>query len=246
MKIKKIVASVALLVLGVIGLAGCQGGQPSLKPSAKTFKPDGIVTVVKGTASKNAALTYQIGTEKAKKVNNQDGTFVIQIPSQLKATKVKLTAKRNGSSTTKTVTVAKAKALASYPKFAMTYNVINQQMQTGAKVLPMQLNDGLTDLVNADGMRIRVNVQNQQLVSVAYVFSVKKMKSKTEVKKFAMQLMALANSVGADGKQVLKDYQKLAKKAENGQTTVDNIHSKGVTFETNFSTQALYMYLVKK
>ncbi|WP_125767391.1 hypothetical protein [Lapidilactobacillus wuchangensis] len=246
MKMKKIVASLALLVLGVVGLAGCQSRQPSLKPSAQTFKPDGIVTVVKGTASKNADLTYQIGNENAKKVTNQGGTFVIQVPSQLKATKVKLTAKHNGATTTKTVTVAKAKALASYPKFAMTYNVINQQMKTGAEVLPMQLKDGLTDLVNADGMRIRVNVQNQQLVGVAYVFSVNKMKSKTEVKKFAMQLVVLSNSVGADGKQVLKDYQKLAKKAENGQTTVDNIHSKGVTFETNFSTKALYMYLVKK
>ena len=246
MKIKKLVASLALLVVGVIGLAGCQSKQPSLKPSAQTFKPDGIVTVVKGTASKNAALTYQIGAGQTKKVNNQDGTFVIQVPSQLKATKVKLSAKRRGVTTTKTVTVAKAKPLASYPKFAMTYNVINQQMKTGASVLPMQIKDGLTDLVNADGLRIRVNVQNQQLVGVAYVFSVSKMKSKTEMKKFALQLVALSNSVGADGKQVLKDYQKLAKKAENGQTTIDNIHSKGVTFETNFSTKALYIYLVKK
>lgn len=246
MKIKKLVASLAILAGVGLGLAGCSNGQPSLKPSAKVYRPDGIVTVVKGTVTKSAKLTYQVGSEKKHSASNQDGTFVIQVPSKLTQTKLKLTATNKGKRTSKTVTLAKAKPLIAYQQFAPIYTGINLKMKTNAPQLPLQVKDGLVDLANNDGMRIRANIQDGQIVGIAYIFSVKKMKSKTEIKKFAMQLVALSTSVGADGQKVLKDYQKLAKKAENGQTTVDNIHSKGVTFETNFSTKNLYMYLVKK
>ncbi len=201
---------------------------------------------MKGTVSKNAQVTYQIGDGAVQKGANNDGTFVIQVPGQLKKTTVTVKAKKSGKTTTKKVSVKKTKVLASYPEFAMKYNLINQQMKVVADPLPTTQKNGLVDLYKKDGIRIRANVQNQQVVGIAYVFPVKYMKNKAKMKDFAMRLIVLSSAVGADGKQVLKDYQKLAKDAQNGQTTVDNIHNKGVTFETNFSDKGLYMYLVKK
>ncbi len=246
MKLKKAVISALLAVGSLFLLAGCGNDSLKLDPSAASYSPDGIVTVVKGNVAKKAKLTYQIGDGAKQAAHVEDGTFVIQVPSQLSDTKVKLTATEAGKTATKTVTVKKTKSLVPYTQFAMAYNMANQQLKTGAKAFPVTIKDGLHDLVDANGMRIRVNVQNQNVVGVAYVFAVKKMKNKTQVKNFAMQLSILAQGVGADGKQVLKDYQKLAKKAENGQTTIDNIYSKAVKFETNFSTEALYMYMLKK
>lgn len=246
MKIKKIIASLAVVLGSAVALAGCQSGTPSLKPSKSTYNASGLVAAVKGTVSKNAKVTYQIGSAASKKATNNDGSFVIQVPSQTKKTQVILKATKSGKTTTKKVTVNPSKTLVAYPKFAMTYNMVNQQMKLTAPALPMTQKDGLVDLYSVDGVRIRANVQNQNVVSIAYIFPVKSMKSKTKMKDFAMRLTVLATAVGADGQKVLKDYQKLAKDAENGQTTVDNINSKGVTFETSFSDQALYMYLVKK
>lgn len=234
----------AILSIGL--LAGCANGKPKLTPSAQHYQTEGLVAPVKGTISKDTTLRYRIGTGKPQKARVTDGTFVIQVPGQLKKTTVKLTAKKGKEQTTKSVTVAKNKPILPYARFAVSYNVMNQQMQTGAKTLPVSTADGLQDLSQQDGRRVRANVQAGKLVGIAYIIPIKNMKTKAKVKQFAVQLITLANSVGADGKQVLKDYQKLAKDAENGQTTVANIHSKGITFETNFSSEALYMYLVKK
>ncbi|WP_125605439.1 hypothetical protein [Lapidilactobacillus bayanensis] len=217
-----------------------------MNPTKSAYSTNGLVAVVKGTVSKNAQVTYQIGDGAVQKGANNDGTFVIQVPGQLKKTTVTVKAKKSGKTTTKKVSVKKTKVLASYPEFAMKYNLINQQMKVVADPLPTTQKNGLVDLYKKDGIRIRANVQNQQVVGIAYVFPVKYMKNKAKMKDFAMRLIVLSSAVGADGKQVLKDYQKLAKDAQNGQTTVDNIHNKGVTFETNFSDKGLYMYLVKK
>lgn len=246
MKIKKLIASLALAVATVAVLAGCQSQTVKLNPTKDTYATNGLVAVVKGTVSKGAKVTYQIGDGTVQKGTNNDGTFVIQVPGQLKKTTVTVKAKKAGQTTTKKVSVRKTKAIATYPEFAMKYNMINQQMKIVADPLPMTQKNGLVDFYNHNGIRIRANVQNQQVVGIAYVFPVKYMKDKTKMKDFAMRLTVLSTAVGADGKQVLKDYQKLAKDAQSGQTTVDNIHNKGITFETSFSDKGLYMYLVKK
>lgn len=234
------------VIFGIGLLTGCTQDHPKLNPSAQHYQNEGLVAPVKGTISTRTTLRYQIGQGKTQKAQVNDGTFVIQVPGQLKKTTVKLTAARGQHKIKKAVTVAKNKPLLPYARFAVSYNVINQQMQTGAEALPISTTDGLQDLSRQDGRRVRANIQDGKLVGIAYITPIKNMKTKAQVKQFALQLVALANSVGADGQQVLKDYQKLAKDAENGQTTVANIHSKGITFETNFSSEALYMYLVKK
>lgn len=246
MKIKKIIASLALVVGSAAVLAGCQSSSVKLTPTKSTYGTNGLVAVVKGTVSKDAKVTYKVGDGDVQKGANNDGTFVIQVPGQLKKTTVTVNAKKSGKTTIKKVSVKKTKALAPYPEFAMKYNMINQQMKIVADPLPMTQKNGLVDFYNKDGIRIRANVQDQKVVGIAYVFPVKYMKDKNKMKDFAMRLTVLSSAVGADGKQVLKDYQKLAKNAQNGQTTVDNIHNKGVTFETSFSDKGLYMYLVKK
>lgn len=246
MKIKKLIASLALVVGGAAVLAGCQSNSVKLTPTKSSYATNGLVAVVKGTVSKDAKVTYQIGSGDVQKGVNNDGTFVIQVPGQIKKTTVTIKAKKSGKTVTKKVSVKKTKTLAPYAEFAMKYNMINQQMKVVANPLPMMQKDGLTDLYTKDGIRIRANIQNQQVVGIAYVFPVKYMKDKAKMKDFAMRLIVLSSAVGADGQKVLKDYQKLAKDAQNGQTTVDNIHNKGVTFETNFSDKGLYMYLVKK
>lgn len=246
MKIKKMIASLAVVLGATVALAGCQSSSPSLKPTKTSYGANGLVAVVKGTVSKQAKVTYQIDGATRQPAVNNDGTFVIQVPSSIDAQKVAVQAKKSGQTVTKQVTVKKSKALVAYPQFAMAYNMINKQMKLVATALPMMQKDGLVDLYSVDGVRIRANIQNQKVMSIAYIFPVKDMKSKTKMKDFAMRLIALSTAVGADGQKVLKDYQKLAKDAENGQTTVENIKNKGVTFETSFSDKALYMYLVKK
>ncbi|MFD1428865.1 hypothetical protein [Lacticaseibacillus mingshuiensis] len=112
MKKQKILlaATAGLLFL----LAGC--GQ-KLDTSKTTYQQDGMVAVIKGSASGHKTVSYQADTTSGTaKINS--GSYVISIPTSTKAQQVKLTA----GDTTKTVTVKAAKSLGTYSKVAATFN----------------------------------------------------------------------------------------------------------------------------
>lgn len=113
------------------------------------------------------------------------------------------------------------------------------------QLLPTKSKDGIHNLVTTKDVTIRMNQDRQQVTGIAMLVPVAAMKDKVRAKNFGLSFSILANSVGADAKQIMKDFQKQAKSKKTTKTTTKALHSNGVDFRIGYSTTTLYIYITK-
>lgn len=127
---------------------------------------------------------------------------------------------------------------------ALQAAMVKAQQATKSSQLPTSV-DGLKQVLSTNGGKLRLNVQNGQLIAITDVVSVKAMKNKKAKTAFGTQFGLIANATGADAKKVGKAFSKAIKKAGKGSTTIDTITSNGVKFNIGFSTSDLFIYITK-
>lgn len=225
-------------------LTGCS--KLSLSTTSKEYTADGLVAVIKGKANDYKKLTYTVNG-KTKKVSVDGGHFAISVPVSTKNQNVRIKAVNGNNTETKLVKVKKAKALQDYLTFAQTYNYTLLSLGQPTDQLQLIQKDGIFTHKKNDGTEWYYNVQDNQLMGIATKFSYKDLKSKTGQKNFATDLMIVSKLLGADGKQVLKDFAKQTKNASKNstKTSMSQITSKGINFNINLTTKEFYLYITK-
>lgn len=225
-------------------LTGCS--KLELTTTQKTYSADGLVATIKGKATNYKKLTYTVNG-KTKNVAVDENHFAITVPVSTNDTNVRIKAVNGDKTETKLVKVKKAKALEDYLTYAQAYNYTLLSMGQPTDQLQLIVKDGMFTHKKSDGTQWYYNVQNNQLMGIATKFSYKDLKSKTGQKNFATDLMIVSKLVGADGKQVMKDFAKQTKNASKNstKTSMDTITSKGVNFNINLTTKEFYLYITK-
>lgn len=152
-------------------------------------------------------------------------------------------AQKAGTSAVASMTPAQKVAYAKQQQ-ALQAAMVKAQQATKDSQLPTST-DGLKQVLSTNGGKLRLNVQNGQLIAITDVVSVKAMKNKKAKTAFGTQFGLLANATGADAKKVGKAFTKAIKDAGSGSTTIDTITSNGVKFNIGLSTTDLYIYITK-
>ncbi|WP_125544798.1 hypothetical protein [Levilactobacillus lindianensis] len=119
--------------------------------------------------------------------------------------------------------------------------------QAKDELLPTTTKDGLKNLVDTKYTTVRANVQDGKLMGLALMTPIKQMKAKTGQKKFGTTFALLGTTLDTEPKTVMKKFKKVLKDAKknSSSTTTKTITSKGVKFNTGFSTDTLYIYMTK-
>lgn len=86
---------------------------------------------------------------------------------------------------------------------ALQAAMVKAQQATKDSQLPTST-DGLKQVLSTNGGKLRLNVQNGQLIAITDVVSVKAMKNKKAKTAFGTQFGLLANATGADAKKLAK------------------------------------------
>lgn len=121
------------------------------------------------------------------------------------------------------------------------------QLQTTTKKQQLPTNtSGIKNLIKDNVFTLRANVQNGQMVGATMIIPTKTFKNKDQMKTFGTSFMALSQAVGADGQQVMKDFEKETKSQNKTQTTSKTIKSNGVKYSIGFSKTELYIYISKE
>ncbi len=242
---KKLKYALLLVIpLFFLMLSGCS--KLSLSTTKKEYSADGLVAIVKGRANNYKKLTYTVNG-KTKKVAVDEEHFAISVPVATNDQNVKIKATNGKNTETKLVKVKKAKALEDYLTFAQSYNYTLLSLGQPNDQLKLISNDGVFTHKKNDGTEWYYNVQGNKLMGIATKFSYKSLKSKTDQKNFATNLMVTSKLLGADGKQVLKEFGKQTKNASKNstKTSMSQITSKGVNFNINLTTKEFYIYITK-
>ncbi|WP_119326820.1 hypothetical protein [Companilactobacillus musae] len=225
-------------------LTGCS--KLDLSTTAKEYRADGLVATIKGKASNYKKLTYTVGGQ-TKKVAVDGGHFAISVPVSTNDQNVRIKAVNGNKTETKLVKVKRVQALQDYLTFAQSYNYTLLSLGQPTDQLQLISKDGISTHKKNDGSKWYYNVQDNQLMGIATKLSYKDLKSKTGQKNFATNLMIVSKLLGADGKQVLKDFAKQTKNASKNstKTSMSQITSKGVNFNINLTTKEFYLYITK-
>ncbi|WP_125706888.1 hypothetical protein [Lacticaseibacillus porcinae] len=152
-------------------------------------------------------------------------------------------AQKSGASAVAAMTPAQKVAYAKQQQ-ALQAAMAKAQQATKSSQLPTSV-DGLKQVLSTNGGKLRMNVQNGQLIAITDVVSVKALKNKKAKTDFGTQFGLIANATGADAKKVGKAFTKAIKDAGSGSTTIDTITSNGVKFNIGLSTSDLYIYITK-
>lgn len=152
-------------------------------------------------------------------------------------------AKKSATPNVATMTAAQKAAYAQQQQ-ALQAAMVKAQTATKSSQLPTTTT-GLKQVLATNGGKVRVNVQNGQLIAITDIVSVKALKNKKAKTDFGTQFGLLAAATGADTKKVGKAFTKAIKDAGSGSTTIDTITSNGVKFNIGLSTTDLYIYITK-
>lgn len=125
------------------------------------------------------------------------------------------------------------------PKLVQAQQAVKDQQ------LPATAKDGIHNLQKNKEFLLRANVDDQKVNALAVAVPVKVMKNQAKAKDFILKFSTLAAAVGADPKDVLKQFKKNMNADKSSQTTIKSIHSNGVTFSIGLSADQLYIYLLK-
>lgn len=121
-----------------------------------------------------------------------------------------------------------------------------QQLQstTKSKQLPAQLN-GIHNVVDNSAYTLRLNVQNGDLMGATMMIPVKSFKDKAQAQQFGTAFALFSQALGADGKQVMHEFESKTKNQDKTQTTSKTIINNGIKYSIGFSTTELYVYITK-
>ncbi|MYV16195.1 hypothetical protein [Furfurilactobacillus milii] len=120
------------------------------------------------------------------------------------------------------------------------------KQQAKDQLLPVKTPaNGVSDVVSTKDYRIRMNVQNGQVLGATMIVPTKAFKQKATQKQFGTSFALLTNGVGADSKSVMKQFGKETKSVKSGSSSIDPIYSKGVKFTIGLSPADIYIFVVK-
>lgn len=121
-----------------------------------------------------------------------------------------------------------------------------QQLQstTKSEQLPVQLN-GIHNVVDNSAYTLRLNVQNGNLMGATMMIPVKSFKDKSQAQQFGTAFALFSQALGANGKQVMHEFESKTKNQDKTQTTSKTIIDHGVKYSIGFSTTELYVYITK-
>ena len=121
-----------------------------------------------------------------------------------------------------------------------------QQLQstTKSEQLPVQLN-GIHNVVDNSAYTLRLNVQNGDLMGATMMIPVKSFKDKAQAQQFGTAFALFSQALGADGKQVMHEFESKTKNQDKTQTTSKTIINNGIKYSIGFSTTELYVYITK-
>lgn len=121
-----------------------------------------------------------------------------------------------------------------------------QQLQstTKSEQLPVQLN-GIHNVVDNSAYTLRLNVQNGNLMGATMMIPVKSFKDKSQAQQFGTAFALFSQALGANGKQVMHEFESKTKNQDKTQTTSKTIIDHGVKYSIGFSTTKLYVYITK-
>lgn len=139
--------------------------------------------------------------------------------------------------------VAQQQQLAAEQK-AMQAAMKTASDKTKDQQLPISVS-GLKEALDAKGGKLRVNVQDGQLISATQIAPIKAMKDKDQQAEFGQMFGLLANAVGADAKKVGKEFEKALKDQDGSNTTIKTIKSNGVNFNVGASADDIFIYVTK-
>ena len=121
-----------------------------------------------------------------------------------------------------------------------------QQLQSTTKneQLPVQLS-GIHNVVDNSAYTLRLNVQNGDLMGATMMIPVKSFKDKAQAQQFGTAFALFSQALGADGKQVMHEFESKTKNQDKTQTTSKTIINNGIKYSIGFSTTELYVYITK-
>ena len=121
-----------------------------------------------------------------------------------------------------------------------------QQLQstTKSEQLPAQLN-GIHNAVDNSAYTLRLNVQNGDLMGATMMIPVKSFKDKAQAQQFGTAFALFSQALGANGKQVMHEFESKTKNQDKTQTTSKTIINHGIKYSIGFSTTELYVYITK-
>lgn len=121
-----------------------------------------------------------------------------------------------------------------------------QQLQstTKSEQLPVQLN-GIHNVVDNSAYTLRLNVQNGDLMGATMMIPVKSFKDKAQAQQFGTAFALFSQALGADGKQVMHEFESKTKNQDKTRTTSKTIINNGIKYSIGFSTTELYVYITK-
>ncbi|WP_283596672.1 hypothetical protein [Ligilactobacillus aviarius] len=121
-----------------------------------------------------------------------------------------------------------------------------QQLQstTKSEQLPAQLS-GIHNVVDNSAYTLRLNVQNGNLMGATMMIPVKSFKDKAQAQHFGTAFALFSQALGANGKQVMHEFESKTKNQDKTQTTSKTIINHGIKYSIGFSTTELYVYITK-
>ena len=121
-----------------------------------------------------------------------------------------------------------------------------QQVQstTKSEQLPAQL-AGIHNAVDNAAYTLRLNVQNGDLMGATMMIPVKSFKNKALAQQFGTAFALFSQALGANGKQVMHEFESKTKNQDKTQTTSKTIINHGIKYSIGFSTTELYVYITK-
>ena len=121
-----------------------------------------------------------------------------------------------------------------------------QQLQstTKSEQLPAQLN-GIHNAVDNAAYTLRLNVQDGDLMGATMMIPVKSFKDKAQAQQFGTAFVLFSQALGANGKQVMHEFESKTKNQDKTQTTSKTIINHGIKYSIGFSTTELYVYITK-
>lgn len=121
-----------------------------------------------------------------------------------------------------------------------------QQLQSTTKneQLPVQLS-GIHNVVDNSAYTLRLNVQNGDLMGATMMIPVKSFKDKAQAQQFGTAFALFSQALGANGKQVMHEFESKTKNQDKTQTTSKTIINNGIKYSIGFSTTELYVYITK-
>ncbi|WP_283678925.1 hypothetical protein [Lentilactobacillus sp. Marseille-Q4993] len=113
------------------------------------------------------------------------------------------------------------------------------------RLMPSKISSGVHNLITTKNLTIRANVANDKVTGIAIMVPIKSLKSVKKATGFGTSFAVLSNTVGADAKKIMKEFQDKAKSKDKNSTTTKTLHSNGIDFDMGYSTTTLYIYVTK-